>query len=108
MSNKTLHKMEAKHASSEDMAYARATQYSMDANDVRRHREYINQYNYNDPFREANNWALHPQSYHFGTGTRSPEQIGHMFSLLPQPVYMNGPVFAVHPALSPYVQFRPW
>lgn len=108
MSNKTIQRMETGGASEADVAFARNTQYSTDANDVARHREYINRYNGGDPYRELNNWVMHPQSYQYGYGARSPQQIGIMMSQLPGPVYLSGPSFTVHPAMSPYVQFRPW
>lgn len=108
LSNKTINNMKKQGASSADINFATHTQHSTDANDVARHREYINRYNGGDPYRELNNWVMHPQSYQYGYGSRSPQQIGMMMGQLPGPVYINGPSFGVHPAMSPYVQFRSW
>lgn len=107
LSSKTISRMERKGASNEDIAYAKQTQFSMDANDVARHRGYINQYNGYDPWREPNNFMLHPSNYQFGTsGHTSPQFIGGMLSTLPiGSVNINGPQFYVHPSMSPYVYF---
>lgn len=106
LSNKTIRRMEEKGASQAKIDYARRTQYSTDPRDVRFHREYILDYNPGDPWREPNNFVLHPYSYQFGDGHRSPQFIGGMFNTLGQPVVFNGPPGYVHPAIAPYVVFR--
>lgn len=110
LSRKTISKMERGGASQADIDFARDTQYSMDANHVVRHREYIKTYNPSDTFREPNNFVLHPNTYQFGPGRRSPQFIGHQFSTLPGPVYMSGPpiMFApnVQQFIGPYVVFQ--
>lgn len=106
VSDKTISSMKARGASKQDITYAQETQYSMDANDVARHRAYINQYNRGDPWREPNNFIMHPDSYQFGSGHRSPQYIGQMFSTLPVgAVNIAGPQFHLHPQISPYVYF---
>ena len=70
--------------------------------DVAIHRSFIQNYNPTDPWRQPNNWVMHPMDYQFGPGQSSPQYIGGMFSQLP------GPPFAVNPYMNPYVVFRPF
>ena len=105
MSKKTIQRMEQGGASESDVRYARETQRSMDVRDVTRHREFIIQYNGGDPWREPNNYVMHPNSYIFGQGNRSPQYIGQMYSQLGQPILIAGPPFNVNPHIAPYVQF---
>jgi len=105
LSNKTIERMAEGGASSAEVRYARESQHSMDVRDVSRHREFINQYNGGDPWREPNNYVMHPNSYHFGTGHQSPQYIGGMFAQHGQPIMIAGPQFAVNPHIAPYVQF---
>ena len=80
--HRTIKNMEQRGASQNQIDWAKKTQYSTDARDVARHRELINKYNPGDPWREPNNFILHPDSYRFGSGNRSPEFIGGMFGTL--------------------------
>lgn len=105
LSNRTIENMRRGGASDKDIQFAVDTQWSTDARDVARHREYIVDYNPGDPWREPNNFILHPASYEFGSGRRSEQFIGDMFSQLPAPVVIHGPAFALHPALAPHVVF---
>ena len=106
VSSKTIRKMEEKGAPEEHIAHAKATQYSMDANEVAFHRAYIQQYNRADPWREPNNWVMHPTNYQFGGGHRSPQYIGQMLGTLGQPVVIYGPAFTLHPSMQPHVVFN--
>lgn len=106
VSLKTISKMETGGANQEQIDYALATHNSTDPRDVIHHRAMINQYNPSDPWRQPNNFIMHPQDYTFRSGESSAESIGEFFSTLPAPVQFNGPSFYVHPSIQPYVVFR--
>jgi len=108
LSNKTIENMKNRGAPSEEIRYATQTQFSMDPNDVRVHRGYINQYNPSDPWKQPNNFVMHPNNYIFGGGQTSPQYIGGMLGTLPGPVYMSGPPQVFHPAINPYIVYRPF
>jgi hypothetical protein len=108
MSGKTIQKMERGGATVEEINFAKRTQMSMDPRDVIYHRDMINRFNPSDPWRQPNNYIMHPMNYQFGTGQLSPEYIGGMLSRLPEPVVMYGPQFPIHPAISPFVVFNPY
>jgi hypothetical protein len=108
MSDKTIQKMEKGGATAEQINFARQTQMSMDPRHVVHHRALIDQYNPGDPWRQPNNFVMHPMNYQFGPGQLSPQYIGGMLSTLPQPVVMSGPQFPIHPAISPYIVFNPY
>jgi hypothetical protein len=107
ISRKTINKMENEGASDELIQFARDTKMSMDPRHISIHRTLINQYNPYDVWRQPNNFVMHPMDYQFGSGQSSPQYIGGMLSTLPQPVMIYGPVFPLHPAISPYVIFNP-
>lgn len=106
VSRKTIQNMEEAGAPAGDIAFARATRESTEANHVAFHRAYISQYNPRDPWREPNNWIMHPTNYAYGGGHRSPEYMAHMFSQLNHPVILYGPQFYVQPPMQPYVVFQ--
>lgn len=105
VSHKTIENMESGGAPQAHIDYARQTQNSMDPRDVVFHRKYIKDYNPQDPWREPNNFVLHPLDYKFGKGNSSPEYIGGMLGTLPDPVHMSCPETELHPAIQPYVVF---
>jgi hypothetical protein len=115
--SRTITNMEEQGASQEAIDFAKRTQYSTDPDHVRRHRGYIKSYNNDDPWREPNNFILHPDNYEFdvkGRPNTKPEYIGQMFSTLQAPVYIDGPqiVFKGNAGvyLNPYIQYgsRPY
>jgi hypothetical protein len=113
VSIETIERMEKGGASQESINFARRTQNSMDPRDVAIHRGYINSYNPGDPWREPNNFVMHPTNYQFnvpGRPNTSPQYIGGMFSTLPGPVYINGPQIMfpsnTGPYINPYIQYR--
>lgn len=94
-------------ASQEEIDYVRRTQGSMDPRDVVRHRYFINEYNPGDPWRQPNNFVLHPQNYTYGPGRESPQYIGQMLSTLPiGSVNVQGPQFNLPSQIKPYVYFN--
>jgi len=104
----TIDKMRSGGASYEDIRFAQRTMNSTDANDVARHRDYINRYNPSDPWKQPNNFIMHPSNYQFGSGNSSPQYIGGMFSTLQEPVVIHGPRFAVPIEIEGHVIFLPF
>ena len=88
--------------------FAKQTQFSMDPRDVSIHRDYINQFNPQDPWRQPNNFVMHSSNYQFGPGQSSPQSIGTMLGTLPGQVQIAGPPFMLNPYISPHVVFRPY
>lgn len=106
LSAETIKKMKTGGASQAEISYAKKTKDSMNTMDLARHRAFIKQYNPHDPWRNANNFVMHPTDYAFGPyGPTSPQAIGGMLSQLPGPVYIAGPSFSLPGAISPYVVF---
>jgi hypothetical protein len=107
LSKKTIQKMKSKGASSDDINFAQSTQHSLNPDHVRIHRSYIKHYNPYDPWREPNNFIMHPADYQFGPGQRSPQYIGG-FIEQHGPMYITAPPFMLPPQIAPHVVFRPW
>lgn len=105
ISQSTIERMKSGGASSDQIGFAQDTMFSMDPSNVAIHRAYINDYNPSDPYRQANNFSMHPLNYQFGPGPTSPESIGNVLSTLPAPMRIAGPGFSLPVAISPYVNF---
>lgn len=95
-----------------DINYLMLTKDSMARDDVAVHRDLINRYNWNDPWREVNNFALHPVNYRYGqTGASSPAELARMLEIhrreTGEPILISGPARykSIDPLLRPHVQF---